>query len=198
MTSDSTISELELVVLASATSPVTQQELHDRVLSAWVSPSALPTSAARFAALMAVREAGYLDTLGSGTFLTTPRGHRLLQRALCGALGAPRPVRAGALTFPQAMALAGLLPAQTLLTVLRTRLEALDREQQALACELGAAHHRGDDELRIASLNLREGLLNAERAFLFTFVGDVLQGFLSLEEPTGPAPVQEEGAAVRA
>jgi hypothetical protein len=195
MTSDSTISELELVVLACATAPVTQQELHDRVLTVWVSPAPLPSSTAWFAALMAVREVGYVDTLGPGTFLTTPRGHRLLQRALCGALGAPRP---GALTFPQAMALADLLPARTLVTVLRTRLDALDREQHALARALAAAHDRGDDTLRIAALNLREGLLNAERAFLFTFVGDVLQGFLSLEEPTGPTPTPEESAAARA
>ena len=99
------------------------------------------------------------------------------------------------LTFPQAMALAELLPVPTLVTVLRTRLDALDREQRALAAALRAAHSRGDTELRIAALNLREGLLNAERAFLFTFVGDVEEGFLSLDEPFAPStlalPIRE-------
>jgi hypothetical protein len=191
MTSDPPTSELELVVLACAAAPLRQADVIDRVLASWISPAPVPTSASCFAALMSVREAGLLDSGSPGLFSTTARGHRLLQRALCGALGAPRsPSHPASLTFPQAMAMAALLPVPTLVTVLRTRLDALDREQLALAAALRTSHERGDGELHIAALNFREGLLNGERAFLFTFVGDVDDGFMSLGcKPFTPSPL---------
>ena len=185
MTSDAPTSELELVVLGCALQPLAQDELCRRVRASWTSPTPVPSTAASLAAVMVVREAGLLASPEPDLLATTGRGLRLLQRALCGALGAPRaPSHPGTLTFPQAMAMASLLPVPTLLTVLRTRLDALDREQQALAAALRTSHRGADGELHIAALNFREGLLNAERAFLFTFVGDVEDGFMPLSQQT--------------
>lgn len=197
MPSDTPITELEIVVLACARTPVRLEELFDRVVACWASPAPAPTSTAWYAALMAVREEGLIDPTDPEVFRTTPRGHRLLQRALCGALGAPRASQPpGSLSFAQAMALADLLPVRTLVTVLHTRLDELDRQQRALATALRAAHARQEGELRVASLNLREGVLNAERAFLFTFLRDVEQGFVSLDD--APAVVADGVAVARA
>lgn len=180
MTPDTPVTELELVVLFGATAPLYQDQVLDRVKKSWTSQAPAPTSTTCFAAIMSLRESGLLESQGPA-FVTTTRGHRLLQRAVCGALGAPRASGpSGSLTFPQAMSMATLLPVPTLVTVLRTRLDALDREQLALAEALQTSHSRGDGELRIAGLNFREGLLNAERAFLFTFVGDIEDGFTAL------------------
>lgn len=191
MTSDAPISELELVVLAFASVPRGQDELFAQVQASWTSPLPTPSTPSCFAALMGVREAGLLECPEPTVFATTARGRRLLQRALCGALGAPRSAhRPGSLTFPQALSMADLLPPQTLVTVLRTRLDSLDDEQTALATALRAAHARSREGLHIAALNLREGLLNAERAFLFTFLGDVEDGFASFGgRSLTPSPV---------